>query len=115
MIIQIDTNTDVLYYDQLVQLEGTEYLFQFLWADRESAWYLNIYDNDGNPIALCIKLVVNWPLLRRFKTSTTIPPGTLWLGDLSGQGLDIQTSDELGARCPLFYVTSDDTDLQAAT
>lgn len=115
MIIVFDNDTDALYYDQLVQLEGTEYLCQFLWADRESAWYLNIYDNNANPIALCIKLVVNSPLLRRFHTSASIPPGTLFLADMTGQGREIQTSDELGARCQLIYITSDDTDLQAAT
>ena len=36
MIVEIDTNTSELNYDQLTQLEGVEYLFRFAWMPRET-------------------------------------------------------------------------------
>ena len=112
-IIPVDPDTTALYYDQIVPLEGIEYLFTFLWSDRESCWYLSIGDQDGNPIAYGIRLVVNWPLLRRF-TDSRLPPGLLVATDTSLQGADIAASSDLGSRVLLMYMTSDDPNLAAA-
>lgn len=96
---------------QLTQLEGVEYLLNFTWNSRETAWYLGIYDQDQNPLCLQIKLVVSWSLLRKFRQLPNIPPGCLYCADLTNAGLDVQTPTELGVRVPLYYVTSDDARL----
>lgn len=108
MIVQIDNNTESLYYDQISQLEGIEYLFRFLWAPRSASMYLGIYDQDANPIALSIRLVVNVNLLRRFKFTPLIPPGRLILVDSTGQDAEITAAGDLYSRHFLYYVTSDD-------
>jgi hypothetical protein len=110
----IDTATDSTYWDQSVTLEGIEYLFEFFWSDRETCYYLNIYDQDENPIALLIRLVIDWRILRRF-SDPRLPPGILALSDTSGAGADIGARSDLGARVILFYVTSDDPDVAAST
>ena len=112
MMLIIPVDQALTYYDETLQIEGIEYLFEFLWSDRESCWYLNIYDQDETPIALWIKLVVSWNLLRRF-AGATIPPGILFCADMSGSMTDCQVSTDLGGRVVLYYVTSDDTDTLA--
>lgn len=125
MILQIDTATGLLHYQQITPLEGIEYLFELYWSARESAWYLSLADQDASPIASWVRLNVlsssaalfaarqidpayNPPsLLRRF-VDPRLPPGLLVVPDLSGMGVEIATPGELGERCPLIYVTSDD-------
>lgn len=108
MILQIDTTSGgSLFYNQLTQLDGLEYLLEFIWSARETCWYLNIYDQNSNPIALFIRLVVTSSLLTRFVDPVT-PPGVLFCLDTSGTNTEIATPDDLGARVLLIYVTADD-------
>ncbi len=110
MFQTIPTDTSSLYWDQVTQLEGIEYTLQFRWAVREGCWYLGIYDQDANPLALSIRLVVSFPLLRRF-TDPRLPPGVLFCCDMSGADQDIVDYTDLGTRVLLTYVTSDDDSL----
>lgn len=113
MILFIDNDTTELYYEQITQLDGLEYLMRFLWSDREGCWYLGIYDQNNNPIALGIRLIVSWSLLRRF-IDPRLPSGVLMCVDLSGQDIDIRESGDLGARVKLTYITADDSLLVTA-
>lgn len=114
MVITIDAETDfslsdgsVLKWDQLVQLEDFSYVFSFYWSKRENAYYLNIYDQDGNNIALWIRLVCGVSLLRKFK-DPRLPKGLLIVSDLAGTELDLQVPSDLNGNYPLTYITSDD-------
>lgn len=109
-ILQIDNDPSLTYYDEIVQLESLEYLLEFSWSDRESAWYCNIYDQDENQLAMGIKLLLNVDLLRRF-TDSRLPHGKLICIDSGGTNADIAKSSDLGDRVLLMYVTSDDTSL----
>ncbi len=108
-ILQIDTGLAQTskYFDQLTQLEGVEYLFTFLWSDREGCWYVELGDQDGNPIASGVRLVLGASLLRRF-TDTRLPPGLLTLVDYTGTGFDLASPGDLGVGYQLMYLTSDD-------
>ena len=117
MYLAIDTDTPDLEYDEIVTLEGVEYLFSFYWSARESRWYLSLYDQDENPLALWIAIVISTTapgglrnLLRRF-VDPRLPAGLLYCYDASGQDTDIVLSSDLGERVPLIYITSDDPDL----
>ena len=105
-----DNDTADLDYEQVTQLEGVEYLFRFLWSDRESAWYMDLSDQDQDPIAQFVRITVGWPLLRRFR-DPRLPPGMLIAIDTTGDNEDVAVPSDLGARVLLFYVTSDDEDL----
>jgi hypothetical protein len=113
-VLEIDLDSSLTYYDELVQLESLEYLLEFAWSDRESSWYLNIYDQDGNQLATGIKLLLNVDLLRRFN-DPRLPPGKLICDVLGGDSVDIGTSADLGERVTVLYVTSDDASLATAT
>lgn len=113
MFLTIDADASDLYYDQITQLEGVEYLLTFAWSARESCWYLDVGDQDGNPLASGVKLVVSWPLLRRFNDDR-LPPGFLYCVDMTGNGMDIEVPEDLGSRVLLTYITSDDPVLTGA-
>lgn len=112
MIIKIPTDSSLLYYDEIVQIEGIEYFFEFIWSDRESAWYLNIYDQGANPIAMSIRLVVTWDLLRRF-VDPRLPTGVFLCVDLTGNDQDVVIPSDLGSRVIFTYITSDDPLLES--
>lgn len=107
LVIDTTTAATSTYFDQLTQLDGVQYLLNFWWSDRESAWYLGIYDQDENPLALGVRLNVSWLLLRRF-TNTALPPGALFCLDTSGTDTDIAVPSDLGQRVLFMYVTADD-------
>ncbi len=113
LVIPTDGAT-VPRYSEIVPLDGIEYLFDFAWSERESCWYFDLSDQDENPIAQLVRVVVSFPLLRRFRDAR-LPPGFLYAADTSGAGRDVEAQGDLGARVLLCYLTSDDPDLPAAT
>lgn len=62
---------------------GHHYVLEFEWNERESYWFMHVYDNSQQPIALGLKLLPHWPLLKDIKRSTgfmlipTTPHATL--------------------------------------
>lgn len=100
--IEIPVAVDTPLYTERVTLDGQEYVLKLDWNDRENRWYLSIYAIDLTPLATGIKVVANWPLLRRF-TNAGIPPGVLVATDLSPMGGESPTYSELGARVRLTY------------
>lgn len=100
--IEIPVATDTPLYTQRVTLDGIEYVLKFDWNDRENRWYLSLYDVSETPLATGIKIVSNWPLLRRF-TSANMPPGSLMAADLSPQGGESPMYADLGVRVKLLY------------
>ena len=102
MIIRIPTDSTLDAFEQTTQLDGREYLMRFMWMARESCWWLNLYDQDETPLALGVRLVVSWSLLRRF-VDPRLPPGMLIVVDLSRTDQEIADQSELGERCVLMY------------
>ncbi len=111
----IPRSSDALAWRAIIPLEGTEYLFQFYWSTRESIWYLSIYNQNEEPIALWMAILVNVAPLRRFRASPAIPPGVLIVADTSGTGADMTAPEEFGERVILGYITSDDTALEGVS
>lgn len=107
-VLLIGRYSDALAWDATIPLEGVEYLFSFYWSTRASKWYLSIYNQSEQPLALWMALNVNVAPLRRFRAQDNIPPGVLVVSDTTGQGREIESPEELGARVILGYITSDD-------
>jgi hypothetical protein len=61
----VDACTDLHDYSQQTELQGRTYTFEFEWIERDKFWTLHIGDENGEPLACGIKLVTDWPLLRR--------------------------------------------------
>lgn len=107
-LLSIERSSTALAWQATVPLEGVEYVLSFYWSTRESIWYLSLYDQSQNPIALWMALNVDVAPLRRFRAQTNIPPGVLLVVDTTGTGTEIQSPEELGDRVLLMYITSDD-------
>lgn len=103
----VPTFTDP-FYQQLTTLEGSTYLLSFNYNQRASCWYLSIATEEGDYILNGVKLICNWPLLRRC-ADPRLPQGELvcvtFGADLTPPGL---TDLGDGARCQLVYFTGDE-------
>ena len=64
------------FYTMTVALDGSDYLFEFRYNQRETCWYFDISLSDGTVLVRGVKVVCSYPLLRRF-ADNRLPPGTL--------------------------------------
>lgn len=74
-MITIQTTSDP-FYTTRVTLDGTDYILDFKYNQRQDRWYLTIQDANGNELVSGVKIVCNWPLLMRFANSA-LPVGEL--------------------------------------
>lgn len=102
----IPTRTDSARYSIDVELEQRNYRFDFEWNDREEAWSFDIYDAGGDLLLAGRKVVINFPLIARFR-DPRLPLGDLSAVDTSTAQLDPKFSD-LGDRVKLLYTESAD-------
>lgn len=100
--IEIPVALDTPLYVERTTLDGREFQLRFDYNGREDRWYLDIITVDGQNLAMGIKLVANWPLLRRF-TDPRLPQGNLMAIDFSPlQGQSPGFAD-MGRRVLLTY------------
>jgi hypothetical protein len=106
-MVQIPTLLDgTQSYQIQVELDGTTFEFVFNWNDREGRWYFDLNDITSNPLVSGRAVVLNLPLLARFRQST-MPPGDLIAIDTSNSNIDASLTD-LGDRVLLVYLTAAD-------
>lgn len=74
-IVSLRTFSDP-FYTCTVNLDGSDYLFEWRYNQREDAWYFDIALTDGTTLARGIKVVCLLPLLKRFADSR-LPKGQL--------------------------------------
>lgn len=88
-VLLVDTSSDP-FYTQTTNFEGTDYLLEFRFNQRESDWRMSISQQDGTLLA-SFKIVCSMPMLRRF-TDPRLPPGELIAvsntNDISPPGLN---------------------------
>lgn len=107
-ILLIDRFSDSLAWRATVPLEGVEYIFDYYWSERETKWYLSLYNQDNDLLAGWMALNVGVMPLRRFRAQSNIPPGVLLVVDTTEQDAEMTAPEELGERVILSYITSDD-------
>ena len=105
MIRDIPTSTVESNYEQVVTLDGTDFILRFLWNERDSHWYLTIRDSAGDDIATGLKVVADVPF-DAHETDDRRPAGQLWTVDTTGVGEDPGLRD-LGRRVLLAYVDAE--------
>jgi len=103
--IELVPGADAEPFDQVLQLDGSKYLFRFRWAARASAWLLSIHDDQDVELIAGLALVNTSDLLRPFNDER-LPPGQLSVVDVDGTGLDAGKAD-LGGRVQMFYVNNE--------
>jgi len=83
-----------------VTLDGVPYTLRVLWNERFGYWSLSIYYRDGDAILLNIKMVNNYPLVKRFARLSM--KGDLYF--LNRAGLTYRPGfDDVGGQYGLFY------------
>ena len=115
MTVQLITTYNYPFYSQTTTLEGTQYLLNFNYSQRENAWYMSLADANGVDIYNGMKLIVSDPnqgpnsLLFKCKDPRR-PLGDFFVLSASPMNLDPPGLNDLVAtsgRCQLFYMTSD--------
>ncbi len=74
------------------------------WNGRDGAWYLDILDEDAEPILTGIRVVLG-ALLGGRSVNPAFPPGRLIAADLSGEGRDAGI-DDLGTRVLVYFYSA---------
>lgn len=97
------------FYSMTVSLDGSDYLFEFRYNQRENCWYFDLSLTDGTLLVAGVKVVCSRALLKRF-VDTRLPPGTLFAfantTDDSPPGLTDLGEDR---RVTLMYSPKDET------
>lgn len=106
MPTQIQTSSNLPFYSEQVNMDGTFFTLNFKWNRRDSAWYLDIYTEEGAAVLLGHKLVVNFSPTRRL-ASGVAPRGEIFIVELSGTD-DEANFDDLGTRVIASYFTHDE-------
>lgn len=89
---------------QQTELDGVLYELSFSWNDRDGSWFLTVRTVDGETISAGMRLVPNWPLLRKVRHEDR-PPGELMVFVGGGQGI---TRENLGEDAVLAYIPAED-------
>ena len=97
----IPTSTALARYTQTTRLGDRTFRLDFAWNQRESSWWLSLYDAEDEPIALGIKIVPRWPLLTMVQDERR-PQGEIVALDTTGQDEPPGLRD-LGARVLLVF------------
>ncbi|MBU0975160.1 hypothetical protein KKD03_05675 [Patescibacteria group bacterium] len=95
------TNADP-YFSKVATLDGTDFILEFQWNEREARHYCSLKDAAGTELVGATKVVVDTPWLVH-ETSASMPAGQLWFIDSTGAGIDPGLLD-LGRRVQLMYV-----------
>lgn len=101
--IEIPVFADTPLYRFRVTLDGQDYIFRFDWNARADRWYLDIGTINEEWIVRGIKLIADWPLLRRVSDSRR-PPGNLMAIDLSPLNGEPPVLSDFGMRVKLIYI-----------
>lgn len=98
----------IAHYDFDVEIDGASYTFEFHWNARDAAWYFDLFEVDGQAIALGVKVVLGVPLARTCRHPLVTEGAFLAYdrtGSASGRGVDA-TFDDLGTRVLIAHVSS---------
>lgn len=110
-ILQIPVDSESASFEQIMNLDGENYLLRIFWNTRDESWYMDIFSPDKLPILCGLKLVVNYDFTGTY-VQDNIPPGMFLLYDDTNIGKECGRY-ELGVRCILIYITADDEELNS--
>lgn len=109
----IPLRSDLPHFDMQVTLDGVIYTLEFRWNRREGFWYMSLLHEDGTPLVLSMKFVIDHPFACRCRDSRR-PPGALIAVDTSTQHRDPGLSD-LGSRVLLVYFEKSELPIDVST
>jgi hypothetical protein len=96
-------------YSMRVPLSGTDFILRLDYSGRQDCWYLDVSDANAAPIVLGMKIICDWPIMRKCRLPTR-PVGQLIFTDLTSQGQSTGVPGlapkfaDLGRRVALYYM-----------
>lgn len=106
VIIPIFNNTSSRF-KQNINLDGTIYNLYIYWNDRTEQWFLDIRDNEEEPILTGRLLSPNFPTLRQYVSYEGLPEGEFVLIDIKDDLTDPDvTFDTINVRYQLVFFTN---------
>lgn len=96
---QLPLVPSVPFYRVSTTLGGSQYVLDVRWNGRDSAWYLDIMDEEADPIAMGLKIVLGAPLGLR-SVDPRFPDGALVVA--AGTGGDAGL-DDMGERVNVYF------------
>lgn len=105
-ILEIPIDTQQPDHRFYLELERVVYLFHFRLNSRSNRWMMSLYSESGDLLAGGIPLVINFPLIGRFKRED-LPPGEIYLLDMTESSQE-PTSESFGTTHTLVYEESTD-------
>ena len=94
MIVQLPINGEKSpFFSFSTELDGVSYGFEFRWNTRAEQWLMSLFDGAGQPVAIGLRVVVNIPLLFRYRALAGTPNGELVAIDTSGKNKDPSFGD----------------------
>lgn len=102
-ILSVPTSDDP-FYTQVSDLDGTDFILEFRYNQRENAWYFGVSLTDTTRLVSGVKVVCDVDLLGRF-SDNRLPPGKL-MAVANEQNDTVPGMGELGVdrRVTLVYV-----------
>lgn len=70
--VEIPISSEGPYFSQENHVFGLTYNLEFEWIERGQFWVMHIYDEAEQPIALGLRLMVNWPLFIHYKEESKV-------------------------------------------
>lgn len=103
-MIQLDLtpSAETPFFTHETTLVGRDYVFDFAWNARRSAWSVSMYTKDGEVLFLSQVLRHGRNLLSRC-LSENAPPGLLFCWCNTPGDLSTPKVDELGGRVSIYY------------
>ena len=93
-------------FEKMIELDGVNYLFKFLWNARISKWFFTIYDSEGTELQGGTLFAVNYPLTS-LNNSADIFPGEIFAIDATPSHLEAGLR-ELSKRVKFEYEETTD-------
>lgn len=93
-------------YGFTTQLGDTQLGFDVSWNERDSAWYMDVFTDDGDLLRSSLKIVLG-TLIGRREVDPRWPRGVLVAIDSTKQGLDAGF-DDLGTRVQVMFFTTEE-------
>jgi hypothetical protein len=90
------------HYTVTVKLEGVRYRLGMDWNEREGSWYLSVAQEDDTAIVSGLRVVPDWPLLRRVADSAR-PPGEIVFRNTNAGDTEPGRYDIGKIFVPLYY------------
>lgn len=87
-----------------VELDGVTFTLAFRWNGRAEAWFFSLMDAEEQPLAMGRRLVLDFPLLARFRRNrASLPAGQFVAVDTANTGVEAGLQD-LGTRVQVLYI-----------